>query len=678
MPTVNSSPFGPKPQFEIAAGTPAIGNQLFFYVAGSVNTKRNTYTDSTGSTANTNPIVLNALGMPVNEIWFTEGESYKVVYAPAGDTDPPTSPIWTIDNLRGINDSSPTISYWAPNYLACDGVTDDRAAFDALVIAVNAAGGGIIYFPGCTVLLDSFSSSYYTVKPLSNVSIIGAGPQTIFKFGNGLRSPTQGLSFLYDHSAYFENCTYSNFCVDWNGANNLDTSGSLVEHTNRMGGAAGMKNVRYLELTHKNSAGAHFIYVSNATATSNACEDVHVRGCTFTNCGMAIAGNNIADHTSVYMDASQASVCNNHFIQPNLDDTVSAAFETHKGDVITEGNTVYGYHKMMNIGAQLGNASNVLCSNNIADQIGEFIDLYTSGAYVLESVKIIGNQCRLRQETGVNISGIRATTTNMASSANMSNISIAGNKISGPASGLDLALPGIAIQMHRCDDVKVYDNEIELFPGEAIWFAAETAAKKLRRIDVSENKIRSCGIGTTAASKRAMVFNSGATPGTDDIDYLWVNDNVIVCDAPVGTVASWGIDFNNGRFPNTWVEDNDITGASALPIRKTAATADNFFVRAKAALNPFGNIRASKGSEWFDLTNGRFNRATLGTNDTDCWMSESWAAAMPAAGTYQAGDKVWNTAPATPAASVAGWLRVTTGSNHVLNTDWVEMNSRTT
>lgn len=112
MPTVNCSPFGPKPQFEIAAGTPAVGYQLFFYVAGSSGTKQNTYTTSAGSVANTNPLILNSLGQPTTEIWFTAGQAYKVVLAPSTDTDPPTSPVWTVDNLRGINDTTVTIDQW--------------------------------------------------------------------------------------------------------------------------------------------------------------------------------------------------------------------------------------------------------------------------------------------------------------------------------------------------------------------------------------------------------------------------------------------------------------------------------------------------------------------------------------------------------------------------------------
>lgn len=111
---VNPSAFGPKPQFVDVAGNPAISYQLFFYVAGSTSTKQDTFTDSTGLVANTNPIILNALGEPSTQIWWPAGQSFKVVLAPPTDTDPPSSPIWTIDNLYGINDftNSPAQSEW--------------------------------------------------------------------------------------------------------------------------------------------------------------------------------------------------------------------------------------------------------------------------------------------------------------------------------------------------------------------------------------------------------------------------------------------------------------------------------------------------------------------------------------------------------------------------------------
>lgn len=114
MATVNPSAFGPKPQWVDVAGDPADGYKVFFYLAGSTSTKQDTFTDSTGLVANLNPIILNTLGEPSTQIWWPAGQSFKVVLAPPTDTDPPTSPIWTVDNLYGINDftNSPAQNEW--------------------------------------------------------------------------------------------------------------------------------------------------------------------------------------------------------------------------------------------------------------------------------------------------------------------------------------------------------------------------------------------------------------------------------------------------------------------------------------------------------------------------------------------------------------------------------------
>lgn len=85
-------------------GVPAVGAKLFLYQAGTL-TKINTYTDEGGGTVQSNPILMNARGEPQNSsnasvgIWIPPGTSYKAVLAPSTDTDPPSNPIWTVDNL---------------------------------------------------------------------------------------------------------------------------------------------------------------------------------------------------------------------------------------------------------------------------------------------------------------------------------------------------------------------------------------------------------------------------------------------------------------------------------------------------------------------------------------------------------------------------------------------------
>jgi microcystin-dependent protein len=92
-------------QFFSAAGTPLVGGQLFVYEAGTV-TPQAAFTDSTGDTPLPNPIILNARGEVAPSatgtscgLWLDPTLAYKLVLSPPGDTNPPTSPIWTIDNI---------------------------------------------------------------------------------------------------------------------------------------------------------------------------------------------------------------------------------------------------------------------------------------------------------------------------------------------------------------------------------------------------------------------------------------------------------------------------------------------------------------------------------------------------------------------------------------------------
>lgn len=92
---MNLSPL-PIQKFFDNNGNPLAGGLLFTYAAGG-SVKVATYKDSTGGTPNTNPIVLDFRGEC--RLWINPTLAYKFILAPATDTDPPTSPIWTVDNI---------------------------------------------------------------------------------------------------------------------------------------------------------------------------------------------------------------------------------------------------------------------------------------------------------------------------------------------------------------------------------------------------------------------------------------------------------------------------------------------------------------------------------------------------------------------------------------------------
>ena len=67
-------------QFFDNNGAPLSGGLLYTYAAGTT-TPQTTYTTSVGNIANANPIVLNSAGRTANEIWLTNGLSYKFILA---------------------------------------------------------------------------------------------------------------------------------------------------------------------------------------------------------------------------------------------------------------------------------------------------------------------------------------------------------------------------------------------------------------------------------------------------------------------------------------------------------------------------------------------------------------------------------------------------------------------
>lgn len=97
------------PQLTNQTGTaPAVGYQLFTYQAGT-SIKQATYLSTfiDPSNQNLNPILTASDGSYT--AFLDPTLVYKFVFAPANDTDPPASPLWSVDNIYpGLNVSNVT------------------------------------------------------------------------------------------------------------------------------------------------------------------------------------------------------------------------------------------------------------------------------------------------------------------------------------------------------------------------------------------------------------------------------------------------------------------------------------------------------------------------------------------------------------------------------------------
>ena len=117
---VNLSPVGGvAAQFFDNSGYPLTGGKLYTYAAGTT-TPAATYTTSAGSTAHSNPIVLDSAGRVPSggEIWLTDGLIYKFVLKTSTDTL-----IATYDNITGINSNAVAYTNQQEIQTATDGQT---------------------------------------------------------------------------------------------------------------------------------------------------------------------------------------------------------------------------------------------------------------------------------------------------------------------------------------------------------------------------------------------------------------------------------------------------------------------------------------------------------------------------------------------------------------------------
>jgi hypothetical protein len=187
-------------------GVPLAGGLVYILVAGSAATLQTTYTDSTGTTQNPNPIILNSAGRlaannaPVS-IWVPTNTPHKMILTDA--TGNLLSGGVPLDNLYGINDpvgiltslDNPVTGFGADLVAnavrSYDVVASVRAAnvpsltgSQTLVIdveggvLVNDGNGGIFYWSATSTATDDGSN---VIKPNA---IIAANPGRYLRQAN--------------------------------------------------------------------------------------------------------------------------------------------------------------------------------------------------------------------------------------------------------------------------------------------------------------------------------------------------------------------------------------------------------------------------------------------------------------------------------------------------------------
>ena len=378
----------PKLQFFTAAGIPLVGGKLYSYAAGT-STPLATYVDSTGVTANTNPVILDSRGEA--NVWLGAA-AYKFRLADSDDVE-----IWTVDNISSLQAIVDTVEANLIAYEAAlaapsgsslvgflqagtgatartvqsknrdivnvkdfgavgDGVTDDTVAIQAAINQIASLGGGRVVFNMGVYLI--------TARLSANVGVLLDGEVRTDVSANTNGGQTAKPRILwggaFDETMYKISPAVVGDCVWGGGATNIEWDGASIA-------AAGvwLDNTKYAEFDGKvrNVTYAGVIVDSSSGVVTNFSMKNHITSLEFiwgtsTACqsaiGLLLSGNGATGtvpSTQQYIGDLSGLVYNGALVQ--IAATDNAQFQSVHG-VVQNGGTGCSM-KILNTGSQSSN-----------------------------------------------------------------------------------------------------------------------------------------------------------------------------------------------------------------------------------------------------------------------------------------------------------------------------------
>jgi len=199
VPTTKLTP-NAKQQFFDANGNPLAGGKLYTYAAGTT-TLLATYIDSTGTTSNANPIILDSRGEA--NVWLVPGTSYKFKLTDANDVQ-----IWVVDEISVPASAGTVTSLSVVSANGFAGTVANPTTTPAITLSTTVTG--LLKGNGTAISAATANTDYQSPITLTTTGTSGAAtftsntlniPQYAAAGGSGLNllgtlNPTNGSTSI--------------------------------------------------------------------------------------------------------------------------------------------------------------------------------------------------------------------------------------------------------------------------------------------------------------------------------------------------------------------------------------------------------------------------------------------------------------------------------------------------
>lgn len=599
-----------------------------------------------------------------------------------------------------------------------DGVTDDTAAIQAALNYVNSVGGGVVYLPPGRYRKADTSA---TLVIYSNTTLKGAGDGSVMFFDDRPENPV--VSYFLEANAV-SNIAFSDFRIEGtiltylvatnakqlltgNGIDGLKMSGVTIYGCRAFATA-------FTKVKNASFVGNHLEYVLRDGIRCTHSYNVTVTGNTF----KRVSDNPVALHSKddfAEMVSSGFTVTGNVFEECDTVSVLGAKSLNVTGNTFRRSLSQAVYVGIPGATFEEGNTTmlSINISNNV---INDCFAFYSNSAIrVVSYARNIGG---LSAQPGVTVAPYAYDYINDTDEGGRVVVGTHGVIISNNI--VQRTLPNVA-KYTDWGYGQLFDRNVAGFlrdpaiTDDSFKIHGISIVEAVKNLRITDNSISGLGTGMNT-----VLFSVSSTSNIVDFDDVIIESNSFV-DCPgagIGMTAigasAKNIIIRNNLFDldpyfraashnadNTWSSSGSVMGVQAGTTISAAFISGNIFKNCGQPSDAIlanswtrenlifcqpaatGDNAGNKGVR--NLSNLRDNlyvvydanpvSATYGRITT---MPAQVGTSMPTAGTYVQGHFVRNPAPSVSGSGgsqyvVFGWLRVTTGSAHVLNTDWSEL-----
>lgn len=284
-----------------------------------------------------------------------------------------------------------------------DFTSDSSPALLAAITAMNAQGGGGIFIPAGVYKVGS-QVDLTALGVVSNITIYGEGPASIFKFANAYAGASD--RWLYDQTNIHSSITLKSFAFDGN-ESNMGAGECLRDKIIKL-----WCNNFVMSDTHfYNEAGRgvitvcgdnilidsnRFTYIGARTGGASYASDsssIHPGQATFP-ANHVIVSNNIHVGDSKYTQGDNLQSINHSFIDAIIGQTA-----------LFTNNTSYGGNQGLLLTTRDGTTENVVISDNSFDERSRAIHVYANGVATGFIRDLLISDNTIKGATGIRING---------------------------------------------------------------------------------------------------------------------------------------------------------------------------------------------------------------------------------------------------------------------------------